>query len=60
MELYYAIADVLGVPQEWIVIDKVVGDCCYFRIGSNNYNCRTVRGGKYLKKIPLEKKPSNL
>lgn len=54
MELIHAIAEYLEVPNERVNIQKVIGEYVWFEIlnGGNNpqYSCRTVRGGKYLKK----------
>lgn len=50
MKLIYAIADYLGIPNEFIFIDKVSDDCVWFHTKAGaNYSCRTVRNGKYLK-----------
>lgn len=51
MELIYAIADYLGIPNEFIFIDKAVDDCIWFHTKAGaRYSARTVRSGKYLKK----------
>ena len=55
MELICAIAEYLDVPNEFVTIDKVVGDCCFFSVRGAGYNCFTVRGGKFLKKNSVRK-----
>ena len=51
MELIYEIAEYLNVPNEFISIDKVVGVHVWFSTTSGaQYSCKTVRGGKHLKK----------
>lgn len=51
MELIYAIADYFGVPNEFITINSVKGDIVWFSTKAGaQYTCKTVRGGKYLKK----------
>ena len=51
MELIYAIAQEMNVPNEFINIDKVIGDFAWFSTkAGGRYSCRTVRNGKYLKK----------
>jgi hypothetical protein len=53
MELIYAIADNLGIPNEFIIMDKVdaKGNCAWFHTKAGaRYSCRTVRNGKFLKK----------
>ena len=57
MELIYAIAAYLDVPNEYIIIDKVVGNLCMFHVSKNgaSYYCKLVRNGKYLKKNSIRK-----
>lgn len=52
MELLYAIAEVLDIPNEWIIIDRVIDDMAWFHNVKSGaaYSCRTVRGGKFLKR----------
>ena len=51
MELIFAIADYLEIPNELVFIDKVSGDLVWFHISSGaSYTCKTVRCGKWLKK----------
>ena len=53
MELIYAIAIDLGMPNERIVMDKVdeAGNCAWFHLTSGTrFSCRTTRNGKFLKK----------
>lgn len=51
MELIYAIADCLDIPNEYISIDSVVGNIVWFSTKSGaRYTCQTARNGKYLKK----------
>jgi hypothetical protein len=57
MELIYAIALYLDVPNEWIVIDKVIEDGVWFTVKNYgvSYTCTTVRSGKYLKKNSIRR-----
>lgn len=51
MELIYAIAEYLGIPNEFITIDRAVGSSVWFSTKAGaKYSCSTVRNGKYLKK----------
>jgi len=53
MELIYAIAIDLGIPNEFIIMDKVdeQSNCAWFHTKAGaRYSCRTVRNGKFLKK----------
>jgi hypothetical protein len=51
MELIYEIAEYLNVPNEFIMIDMVVGANVWFSTTTGaQYSCATVRGGKHLKK----------
>ena len=51
MELIYEIAEYLDMPNEFIKIDMVVGNCVFFstKYGAK-YSCTSVRNGKHLKK----------
>ena len=59
MELIHAIADYLGVPNDFVVIDKVYSNYCFFTVHgactSVYYRCKTVRNGKFLKKNSIRK-----
>lgn len=52
MELIYAIAQELNIPNECIKINQVIDDIVWFSVSSTGakYSCKTIRGGKYLKK----------
>ena len=56
MELIFAIADYLDIPNEFVFIDKVSGDLVWFHLSTGrslywqHFTCKTVRGGKFLKK----------
>ena len=51
VELIYAIAEDLDVPNEWITVDSYNDGIIWFSVkGQIHYTCRTVRNGKYLKK----------
>jgi len=51
MELIYAIAEYFNIPNEYVTIEQQQGDVVYFRLSAGaGYSCKTVRGGKYLKK----------
>lgn len=51
MELIYAIANELNIPNEFINIDRVSSNVVWFSLKSGaRYTCKTVRNGKYLKK----------
>jgi len=50
MELIFAIADYLEIPNEFVFIDKVCGNVVWFHTAPGaQYTCKTVRG-KFLKK----------
>lgn len=50
MELIYAIADYLNVPQEWVNITSVKENYVWFNVrGQASYTCKMVRG-KFLAK----------
>lgn len=56
MELIFAIADYLNIPNEFVSIDKVIGNYCWFSTKAGaQYSCKTVRNGKYLKKNSIRR-----
>ena len=55
MELLYAIADYLEVPNEFVVIDSVSDDLVWFHVKSMRYTCKTTRNGKFLKKHSIRR-----
>ena len=51
MELIYAIAEYLDIPNEHITINNAAGSLIWFSTKhGSQYTCQTVRGGKFLKK----------
>lgn len=51
MELIYEIAEYLDLPNEFISIESVFGNIVWFHTTAGaRYTCKTVRGGKHLKK----------
>ena len=51
MELIFAIADYLEIPNEFVFIDRVGDNIVWFHTSAGAaYTCLTVRGGKFLKK----------
>ena len=51
MEIIYAIAKYLNIPNEFVTINKAVGNCIWFSTKAGaKYSATTVRGGKFLKK----------
>ena len=51
MELIYSIAEYLNIPNEWVIIDKVINNAAWFHVkNGTHYSCRTTRNNKYLKK----------
>ena len=58
MELIYAIAEYLEVPNEYIKIDSVIDGLAFFhdtRSPLVKYSCKTIRSGKYLKKNSIRR-----
>ena len=50
MELIFAIADKLDIPNEFVFIDRIIEDIVWLHTKSGAcYTCKTVRGGKYMK-----------
>lgn len=51
MELIYEIAEYMNIPNEFITINKVIGNIAWFSTKAGaQYSCSTVRDGKHLKK----------
>jgi len=51
MEIIYAIAEAINIPNEFIIIEKIIDDCIWFRTTAGaQYSARTVRNGRRLKK----------
>jgi hypothetical protein len=50
-EVLYAIADEIGVPNEFITVERAIDDYIWFRTKAGaTYSARTVCDGKRLKK----------
>lgn len=51
MELIYAIADELNIPNEFVIIDRAFDGMVWFHTKAGaKYSARTKNDGKYLRK----------